>query len=420
MNNVKNKLIIAITTLLFLLPLTPRAQASSGYSVSGGGRVNTNTVVSVTVNASRSDGFDTVSLSVSFSNLIYISNSYDASWQTTPGGAPRISGSTLTFSAGTLGSSQTSKPVIRLNFKTLSTAGTASVTASGQIINAGVAQSASSGSTTFSVVTPPPAPSPSPTPKPAPNALTIASSSHPDVNAWYKSKEIVLSWNKQDGVTDFSSSLDSIADTNPGDTGTGSETTRTIGVASDGIYYFHIKARNDVGWGPASHYPIRIDSTAPDPFTTTKIGEETSAEFTLYFATADATSGVSKFTVAIDGQDKGEQKSGQVKVSKDAKTITVTASDKAGNTTQSTLDLQKAPVTTLIAPSATGTQQTVVVEKKSSSNIVTIAFAGAALLMAVYSVVISYLYIRLLDRNKKLGTISGESAEQSPLTVAEK
>jgi hypothetical protein len=96
---------------------------------------------------------------------------------------------------------------------------------------------------------------------PKPAAPEISSTTHPDQNKWYGKDNVTLSWTKTGTL--FSYVLDksptTIPDTNP----EGAMTTVSFNKIGGGIWYFHVRAGGDTGWGPASHFRMKIDITPP-------------------------------------------------------------------------------------------------------------------------------------------------------------
>jgi hypothetical protein len=255
------------TTFLYILVsfgalALPVKAATANFSTSGGGNTTTNKNINVSVNVNGSEAYNAITVTVNFSNLTYISASAGAGW--TPVSGPSVSGNAVTFSGAVLGNSYTgSKTALNLVFKTPSTPGTSTIKSSGTIAlaNGSGTQISGSGNTvTYTVATPPPAPTATQAPKPVPNTVDVRSSSHPDSNKWYKEKNLSFEWTRQNGVSGFSYELNGSSDTNPDDSFEPDATTISFSNNNDGTYYFHIKAKNDIGWSSTSHYKVNIDN----------------------------------------------------------------------------------------------------------------------------------------------------------------
>lgn len=117
----------------------------------------------------------------------------------------------------------------------------------------------------------------------APGAPTVSSATHPIQANWHNNNDPGLSWNvpetetsSSSGTDGFSYALDQSASTIPGTTKTAEETTTSIFYTdtADGIWYFHIRAKDNAGnWGTlTTHYTLRIDTTPPSISLTSPTG----------------------------------------------------------------------------------------------------------------------------------------------------
>jgi len=104
-----------------------------------------------------------------------------------------------------------------------------------------------------------------------PATPVIYSISHPDPNKWYAANTPSLMWNTSSddasGLAGYSYQLDENSGTIPDDLIEGTNTAYIHNVSLvDGIYYFHIKARDYAGnWSNASHYKIKIQQADKIP-----------------------------------------------------------------------------------------------------------------------------------------------------------
>ncbi len=149
-------------------------------------------------------------------------------------------------------------------------------------------------------------------------------------------------------ITDISTLISK----NPTDTTIKSEglfDNKSFDALTDGIWYLHAQYKNNVGWGPAEHYKISIDTAPPIPF-------EIKADFgnsvtnpspILTFESADQLSGINKYEITIDGKEVGYTTSTSFTVP--AQTpgkhqVKVSALDIAGNITENYLDIKIVPL----------------------------------------------------------------------------
>src|SRR3989344_4758082 len=177
-------------------------------------------------------------------------------------GSPGYSNSagTATFECGHQGSfSGSSGRIGTINFS-VKAAGTANLSFSTAQVKAadgsGTEVLGSTGGATFNL-------------QPAPvGAPAVSSPTHQDQNSWYPAREVELSWTTPAESNGFSYVFNDQLGTTPDDVSEGIATSGSFTARSDGIYYFHIKARGASGWGPTTHYKIQADITPPETFTT--------------------------------------------------------------------------------------------------------------------------------------------------------
>lgn len=328
MKKLKYLSICLVLLSYIFLPFKVNA-ATVSFFTSGGGTFFTGSQVNLTVYANGSEAYNAVTVNVNFSNMTLLGVSAVGGW--TPVSGPSAGGSSVSFSGALLGGSATgSREVLSLSFRLPFSPGSAFISSSGTIALAdgqGTQVNGGGNQVGFNIISPPPPPPP---PEPAPNVVTVSSESHPDQGLWYQVKNASFNWNLEEKVDAFSYEFNQIADTVPDDTPEGTQTSASFENLEDGVYYFHIKARNNVGWGETAHFKINIDSTPPDPFGIATLETEDGERLILFFYTNDSLSGVSYFNVTVDGEDLGKQES-RFEIDKDSNIVIVTAFDNAGN-----------------------------------------------------------------------------------------
>ena len=102
----------------------------------------------------------------------------------------------------------------------------------------------------------------------APSAPQIGSDTHRN-GGWIARSDVRLSWETTapgpSGIAGYSCSLDRTSDTLPDDVSDGIIDQIAYSVLSDGVWYFHCRAKSGSGlWGPAAHYEIMIDTSPPE------------------------------------------------------------------------------------------------------------------------------------------------------------
>ena len=101
---------------------------------------------------------------------------------------------------------------------------------------------------------------------PPPEGPKVFSFTHPDQNKWYNNNNPTFSWEKEEGVTDFSYSLDHSSYGVPDNISEGDSISVSYTDLEDGIWYFNVKAKKAESWGGTSHYLVQIDTTSPADF----------------------------------------------------------------------------------------------------------------------------------------------------------
>ena len=95
-------------------------------------------------------------------------------------------------------------------------------------------------------------------------AIVVTSSTHPDQNSWYASKNVTLSWQLPPGLTQLRFDTDTNAQGTPKTISNPPVNSLSM-VLPDGVSYFHIQGRDAVGWGPVSTFKMQIDSAGVEP-----------------------------------------------------------------------------------------------------------------------------------------------------------
>ncbi len=124
---------------------------------------------------------------------------------------------------------------------------------------------------------------------------------------------------------------------------------RELSDLADGIWYFHVRLRNNAGWGGISHFKFQIDTQPPKPFKIeVKEGKETTnPQPTLFFETTDEMSGIDYYEIIIDSKSPIKTEKSEYKIpSQDLgkHTIIVKAVDKAGNETLAMTEIEILPI----------------------------------------------------------------------------
>lgn len=186
---------------------------------------------------------------------------------------------------------------------------------------------------------------------------------YPDPKSWSAvSSKFFVSWKLPPDVTGVAVVLNNAPALSP-DIAQGLFETKEFPPLLDGIYYLHVRFQNAIGWGPAVHYRIAVDTKQPQGFNLNILeGVKTDTPTpTLQFRTSDALSGLREYQVRVGSgaltqipaasstgsfmlplQPPGKQK------------VTVRAVDQAGNGTEESVSLEVLPLASPAVTFVTG------------------------------------------------------------------
>ena len=167
---------------------------------------------------------------------------------------------------------------------------------------------------------------------------------YPISEGWYNTlASFIVQWNLPSDVTGVATLLNQqpISDLK---TSEGLFDNKTFPSLSDGIWYLHVRFKNDVGWGPTMDYKIGIDTAPPLPFEVfVPKGNPTYITApTIVFETNDQPSGIASYRVSIDGTEATSTSLTSFVLpaqSTGKHTVVVSAEDRAGNRTSTAVSL---------------------------------------------------------------------------------
>jgi len=108
----------------------------------------------------------------------------------------------------------------------------------------------------------------------SPNAPVVTSTSHPSQTSFYSNRTINVYWDTPtdpngangSGIDGYSYELDQSPTTDPGTTKELEEVAGGVSdnVANDGVYYFHIRSKDNSGnWSSTTHFKLQVDTDDP-------------------------------------------------------------------------------------------------------------------------------------------------------------
>jgi len=138
-----------------------------------------------------------------------------------------------------------------------------------------------------------------------PEKPIVASPTHPDPDKWYSNNDPEFTWKLPSDVTGVSLLLNEKPTSNPGNISDGLIKSKKYEDINDGMWYFHIKFKNEYGWGKITHRKVLIDTEPPKPFEikVDNEGDSTNPTPKLYFETTDEPSGIDYYELKIGQGD---------------------------------------------------------------------------------------------------------------------
>lgn len=161
---------------------------------------------------------------------------------------------------------------------------------------------------------------------------------YPDQKKWYNAKQIFsVLWQLPKDIAGVATQVTKNPETDP----TKSEglfDNKNFLPLDDGISYLHVRFKNNVGWGPTTHYRIGIDTVPPAAFTlSSPSGEGTdNPRPKVTFSTTDQLSAIEGYYAHVDSGDPIRTTSGTFDVPTQLPgkhIVTIEARDLAGNKT---------------------------------------------------------------------------------------
>lgn len=187
--------------------------------------------------------------------------------------------------------------------------------------------------------------------KKIPGSPRISVPFYPDSSRWYSHLgDVIAFWDVPDDVIAVATQLDKNPNADPKNIDTELFTGKNFGPVEEGVWYVHAQFKNNVGWGPAAHYKISIDRTAPIPFEiqfNNTVADNPTPE--IIFATQDGRSGIEEVLIFTDGQKPIRLGPANISLVLPPQPpgkhrILVRASDKAGNSIEDDLEFEILPI----------------------------------------------------------------------------
>lgn len=133
----------------------------------------------------------------------------------------------------------------------------------------------------------------------------IVSVTHPDENQWYSNNSPEFSWALPSDVTAVRLLYDKNPASVPTVTYSPAISEKKLEDLSDGTHYFHVRFKNNYGWGEITHRKILIDTVPPEPFNIIFDNQDdpTNPRPIFNFETTDSLSGIKYYNVIFEYED---------------------------------------------------------------------------------------------------------------------
>lgn len=177
----------------------------------------------------------------------------------------------------------------------------------------------------------------------------IYSNTTPDSTTWYNIPATTINWSLPEGITDVSYTFDNSPTADPAEKSMGlPESFTSSELLTDGLWYFHLKYKNSVGWSPTTNFTIQIDNTNPDSLAVDEAKTSLAINRARFiFDATDKLSGIDRVEFKIDdGPAQSAKPAGlhsyfdTPELSAGKHLLTIRAIDLAGNATRKQLFFQ--------------------------------------------------------------------------------
>ena len=138
-----------------------------------------------------------------------------------------------------------------------------------------------------------------------PSVPNISSPTHPDPDKWYANNSPKFVWKVPDDVTAVRLLAGRIARAKPNVLYEPPISERQLKDLADGVWYFSAQFKNIEGWGAIGRFQFQIDTQEPTRFEMAQIEREdlTEPRVSFLFEAEDRTSGISHYTIFLNGEE---------------------------------------------------------------------------------------------------------------------
>ncbi len=177
-----------------------------------------------------------------------------------------------------------------------------------------------------------------------PGLPVLTSDNVPDQTIWYMTDNIKVNWELPENISKVYASIDKNEKAIPKTLKTGSQISFERTDLASGVWYVHVRFKNNAGYGPTASFKINIDTTSPNSFDISEAKSTDDTKATFNIVSTDALSGIDKYSFIIDSGetedwiDDGSHIFTTKVLAPGTHTISGIVYDKAGNKTTSNLN----------------------------------------------------------------------------------
>lgn len=119
---------------------------------------------------------------------------------------------------------------------------------------------------------------------------------------WFATSSVKLSWTLPPSVTEMRTLVSDLPYDEPTKTYAVPVSAVSVGELAEGTHYFHLQFRFGDEWGPATHYPLRVDLTPPEYVIVSEAERKDRSDPRVRFIVDanDLVSGIGRYEAAID------------------------------------------------------------------------------------------------------------------------
>jgi hypothetical protein len=183
----------------------------------------------------------------------------------------------------------------------------------------------------------------------------VYSATHPDETKWYSNSNPEFTWKLPSDILGTSLLFSEKPTANPGDVSDGLTESKNYEGIKDGTWYFHLKYKNQYGWGEILHRKVLIDTVPPDPFDVRidNEGDPQNPSPAILFKATDSLSGIEYYEVKIDelgslvkAEDVKDGAYYPLPLKPGKHKVEITALDMAGNSAIASAEFEVLPLET--------------------------------------------------------------------------